>query len=441
MNPLSQPEPRRDPQERRRRVLTAAVQEFARSGYARASTNRIAQQARVAKGLLFHHFGSKQALYEAALDEAWALIVAPAEVPLPADPFQRLETDLVRRIRRLQAYPDHARLLARVLGQSPRILGTPFRARLQDRLDQVRQAFRAGVETWAFRPDISPEDAIDLLSLVAEGLETTWLQELNASPGTGPPDPEAVREQVRGVIDLLRWGIYQPGRSAAPQPPKAWDPAAFISLPARLVPSSKAPDQQRDRILHAAQRLFAARGYDGASAEAIAAEAGVAKGLIFHHFGSKAGLYLAAVGDAATRISAAFFQDLPAPDPDLFQRLYAWSQRKVQVFRASPTLYQLVLAAFAHPPDAVRGALEQYAAQGTAEGWALILDGVDTSPFRPEVPPARALELVMLVIDTFSNRELVRIATEPGQFLDKLPRLPQEVGRYLELLRDGLCRA
>lgn len=436
---MSQPEPRRDPQERRRRVLNAAVQEFARSSYAGASTNRMAQRAQVAKGLLFHYFGSKQALYEAALDDACALIFAPAEEPLPADPFQRLEADLARRICRLQTYPDHARLLAHVLGQSPRILGAPFQARLQDALDQRRAAFRARVETRVFRPDISPEVAIDLLSLVAEGLETTFLQGLNASPGTEPPRPETIGEQVRGVIDLLQRGIYQPGQSAEPQPLKAWDPAAFIALSARLVPSSEAQDQRRHRILQAAQELFAARGYDGASAEAIAEEAGVAKGLIFHHFGSKAGLYLAAVGDAATRISTAFFQDFASPDPDLFQRLYVWSRRKVQVFRAYPTLYQLVLAAFANPPDAVREALEQYMVQGVAQGWALILEGIDTAPFRPEVPPARALELVMLVVDTFSNREMVRITTEPGQSLDRLPSILQEVGLYLELLRDGLC--
>jgi len=434
---VSQPAPRRDPEERRRRVLAAAVEEFARSSYAGASTNRIAQRARVAKGLIFHHFGSKQALYEAALEEAWALILAPIEEPLPADPYQRLEAALMEQLRRLHAYPEHARLVGRLLGQSARILGGPFRARLEERLHHQRVAFCTGIAPQSFRPGIAPQRAIDLLGLVAEGLVTTWLQRLNAG-GLEAVTPAAAREQVRSLMELLRKGIYQPGRSAVAQPLGEWDPTAFLNLTARLAPSPKEPDQRRDRILRAAQRLFAARGYDGTSAEAIAEEAGVAKGLIFHHFGSKAGLYLAAVGDAATQMSTAFLQDLPPPPADLFQRICAWSQRKVQVFRAFPTLYQLSLAAFANPPEAVRPALEAYAVEGLAEGWTLLLKGIDTSPFRPDVPPARALELVMLVVDTFTNREMVQLTSEPDQSLERLAHLLQEVGQYLELLRDGL---
>jgi len=76
--------------------------------------------------------------------------------------------------------------------------------------------------------------------------------------------------------------------------------------------------------------------------------------------------------------------------------------------------------------------------EGLAEGWTLLLKGIDTSPIRPDVPPARALELVMLVVDTFTNREMVQLTSEPDQSLERLAHLLQEVGQYLELLRDGL---
>jgi AcrR family transcriptional regulator len=49
----------------------------------------------------------------------------------------------------------------------------------------------------------------------------------------------------------------------------------------------------RTRILDAARRLFAAEGYGGAAARDIAADAGVTVGALFHHFGSKAGLFRA----------------------------------------------------------------------------------------------------------------------------------------------------
>ena len=51
----------------------------------------------------------------------------------------------------------------------------------------------------------------------------------------------------------------------------------------------------RERILSAAKRLFGELGYEETSAEQIAADAGVAKGTVFAHFGDKANL-LAAIG-------------------------------------------------------------------------------------------------------------------------------------------------
>lgn len=53
--------------------------------------------------------------------------------------------------------------------------------------------------------------------------------------------------------------------------------------------------QTREAILTAAKRLFAERGFDGASMRAIAAEAGVDAALITHFFGSKANLLSAAI--------------------------------------------------------------------------------------------------------------------------------------------------
>jgi AcrR family transcriptional regulator len=51
----------------------------------------------------------------------------------------------------------------------------------------------------------------------------------------------------------------------------------------------------RYAILGAARKLFAERGYAGASMRAIAAEAGVDASLVVHFFGSKAGLLVEAI--------------------------------------------------------------------------------------------------------------------------------------------------
>ena len=55
------------------------------------------------------------------------------------------------------------------------------------------------------------------------------------------------------------------------------------------------PDRTRESILLAAQEEFAAKGLSGGRVDEIAACAGANKRMIYHYFGSKDGLYLAAL--------------------------------------------------------------------------------------------------------------------------------------------------
>jgi len=59
---------------------------------------------------------------------------------------------------------------------------------------------------------------------------------------------------------------------------------------------------RRARILSAAEVEFAAHGFAGARVDRIAAAAGVNKQLLFHYFGSKAGLHKAVAEAVATRL-------------------------------------------------------------------------------------------------------------------------------------------
>jgi TetR/AcrR family transcriptional regulator len=59
---------RRNPVNTRKKLLTAARREFARSGLAGARVDEIAARAGVNKQLLYHYFGDKDALYLAVLE-------------------------------------------------------------------------------------------------------------------------------------------------------------------------------------------------------------------------------------------------------------------------------------------------------------------------------------------------------------------------------------
>ena len=49
--------------------------------------------------------------------------------------------------------------------------------------------------------------------------------------------------------------------------------------------------EKQDRMINAALKVFAENGYKGASTDDIVKEAGISKGLLFHYFTNKIGLY------------------------------------------------------------------------------------------------------------------------------------------------------
>jgi len=64
------------------------------------------------------------------------------------------------------------------------------------------------------------------------------------------------------------------------------------------------PEASRERLLLAGVKLFAERGPDGVSVEAIAREAGLNRRMLYHYFESKDGLYRAVIRHAYERVTS-----------------------------------------------------------------------------------------------------------------------------------------
>lgn len=94
----------RDAEAARAAILAAAIREFTAKGLAGARMEAIARAAQVAKGLVFHHFGSKEGLWAAALADIYHLLRAGQDEAAldalgPVEGMRRLVTDTFRRFR------------------------------------------------------------------------------------------------------------------------------------------------------------------------------------------------------------------------------------------------------------------------------------------------------------------------------------------------------
>lgn len=99
------------------------------------------------------------------------------------------------------------------------------------------------------------------------------------------------------------------------------------------------PDDTRERIIDAAQEIFARDGFVGAKMQEIADRVGIQRPSLFYHFKNKEALFVAAHEQVFARIEPVFRESL-VPGGDAF----------VQLDRVTRT----VLAVMAEQPDFVR---------------------------------------------------------------------------------------
>src|SRR5687768_7157173 len=107
-------------------------------------------------------------------------------------------------------------------------------------------------------------------------------------------------------------------RQPSNRPPNASAKAGGAAKPAG--PGRPKDMGKRAAILEAAKRMFTQHGFDGASMDQIAAEAGVSKLTVYSHFGDKDALFLAAVeSHCDLSLPSSLFE--PSPDTPLRERL------------------------------------------------------------------------------------------------------------------------
>lgn len=193
----------------REKLLAVARDAFAERGYAGASMATIAERAGIRKSSLFHHFASKDALYDEVFGSVLdALGLLLAEAVAPGRPFvDRLDRLGDALTDHLASHPAVARLLLREFTSRGPVLERPGRARIQDTLRATAAFLGIGMEEGV----LARQDPIHLaLSIV--GLHLTFFAAPEVSGALLDRDvfgevaaterKRAIREQIRRLCGV-----------------------------------------------------------------------------------------------------------------------------------------------------------------------------------------------------------------------------------------------
>lgn len=108
-------------------------------------------------------------------------------------------------------------------------------------------------------------------------------------------------------------------------------------MPIRATPS----DDTYERIIEAAQAIFARDGFAGAKMQEIADRVGVQRPSLFYHFKNKEELFVAAHEHVFARI-APLYRETLVPDGDPFVQLDQLTRAVLQVMREQPDIASML---------------------------------------------------------------------------------------------------
>ena len=204
------PRPHVGPQ-RRREILDAAAQVFARLGFARARMDDIAQEAGLSKGTLYLYFRSKEALFQALLDsfyeremQSLRAALERHQGPVP----QRIQQILSDILARLQSYRPLLPLLYEVYALVARkqVVREAFQAYYRHYADLLAQLLREGMERGEIRAGDPHRLAVALIAHI-EGVILLWVM---------APQVVDLEAQWQTSADLLLRSLRPDGAGAPP---------------------------------------------------------------------------------------------------------------------------------------------------------------------------------------------------------------------------------
>jgi len=190
-------------------------------------------------------------------------------------------------------------------------------------------------------------------------------------------------------------------------------------------------DESRARILAAAERVFARDGLAGARTDAIAADAGLNKALLYYYFEDKEKLYEAVLEDhlRAFNIQALAVLEARGPAGSCLLEYVNMQFDFISRRRLHAPLFQQLITKGGNPP---RRLFLNYIAPRVEALQRLLKRGMRTGEFRRSDPFHTALSLAALVVFYFSAAPMLQFIGYADPYADKsLKRRKREVVRFV----------
>lgn len=192
--------------------------------------------------------------------------------------------------------------------------------------------------------------------------------------------------------------------------------------------------EKQDRILNAAIKEFAQKGYDKASTNEIVKEAEISKGLLFHYFKNKKQLFLFLVNYCYETVAELFYQKFSFTEVDFFNRMRQSVMIKMELSERYPDIFKFIQEAYMDDAAEIKQEMEEKKRELIHFNINKVYEGVDYSKFRDDVDLQKILKIITWSFEKMSDEELLKAKLIPGHEID-YKKIFDEFEEYLTILK------
>jgi len=173
------------------KILRAATKVFANKGYFAARMTDVAKQAEVADGTLYLYFEGKEHLLLSIFDDVLDRFIGRLQDEMAQidDPVAKLRVMIRLHLETLGRDPALAQVLQIETRHSRRFMSVFTRGKLGEYLNLLRRIIEEGQESGAFRRDINPGLATNVVFGAVDELVMSWVLTDQAGDLTRQVDP------------------------------------------------------------------------------------------------------------------------------------------------------------------------------------------------------------------------------------------------------------
>lgn len=184
---------------RREQILAAASALFAKHGYAGTDLQGVASVLRVGKGTVYRYFGSKRALFEAAVRRVMSLMSARIEAAIEglADPLDKLAQAIRSYLEFFHEHPEYVELLIQERAEFPERKKPTYFEHREAKVGRWHEVYRGLIRAGRIRP-MAVERITDCVGDLIYG---TMFANCIASRSRN------LDEQVDSIVDLVLHGL------------------------------------------------------------------------------------------------------------------------------------------------------------------------------------------------------------------------------------------